>query len=53
MLVLEFIGGACGASSNVFFSEGVPSVIRSSGCERERSVLASGSLRLPADDQKY
>ena len=45
MLVLEFVGSVCEVSSNVFFSEGVPRGIRSSGCERGLSwLLASGSL---------
>ena len=44
-LVLEFVGSVCEASSSVFFNEGVPSGIRSSGCERGLSwLLARGSL---------
>ena len=39
MLVLEFVGSVCEAISSVFFSEGVPSGIRSSGCERGLSAL--------------
>ena len=53
MLVLEFVGSVCEASSSVFFSEGVPSGICTSGCERGLSwLLASGSLRFSADYQK-
>ena len=46
-LVLEFVGSVSGASSSVFFSEGVPSRIRSSGCERGLSgLLARCSLTM-------
>ena len=52
MLVLEFVGSMCEASSSVFFSEGVPSGIRSSGCKRRLcGLLARGSLRLSVDNQ--
>ena len=45
MLVVEFVGSVCEASSSVFFSEEVPSGISSSGCKRGLSwLLASGSL---------
>ena len=44
MLVLEFVGSVCEASSNVFFSEGVPSGIRSSECERGLSGLLARVL---------
>ena len=44
MLVVEFVGRVCEASSCVFFSEGVPSGISNSGCERGLSgLLAKGS----------
>ena len=47
MLVLDFVGSVCEASSSVYFSEGVPSGIRSSGCERGLfGLLASGSLTI-------
>ena len=53
MLDLKFVGSVCGASSSVFFSEGVPSGIRSSRCERGLFwLLASCSLRSSADYQK-
>ena len=46
----------CEASSSVFFSEGVPSGISNSGCERGLSwLLANGSLSvdsLPKRDWK-
>ena len=44
MLVLEFVGSVCEVSSSVFFSVGVPSEIRSSGCERGLSGLLARVL---------
>ena len=44
MLVLEFVGSVCKASSSVFFGEGVPSGISSSGCERGLSGLLARVL---------
>ena len=44
MLVLEFVGSVCKASSSIFFSEGVPSEIRSSGFERGLSGMLARVL---------
>ena len=44
-LVLGFVGSVCEASCSVSFSEGVPSEIRSSGCERGLSGLLA---RMPS-----
>ena len=44
MLVLEFVGSVCEASSSMFFSEGVPSGIHSSGCKRGLSELLAKML---------
>ena len=44
MLVLEFVGSVCDASNSVFFSEGVPSGIRRSGCKRCLSRLLAWVL---------
>ena len=43
-LVVEFVGRVCKASSSVFFSEGVPSGIRSSVCETGLSGLLARVL---------
>ena len=44
MLVVEFVGRVCEASNSVFFSEWVPSGIRSSGCETGLSGLLARVL---------
>ena len=56
MLVLEFVGSVCEASSSVSFSDGVLSGISSSECERGLfGLLANCSLfvrRLPKGTRK-
>ena len=44
MLVLEFVGSVCEASSSVFFGEGVPSGIHGSECETGLSGLLARGL---------
>ena len=48
-----FVGSVCEASSSVFFSDGVPRVISSSGCERCLfGLLANCSLTVDTRPKK-